>query len=59
MEDWCDMAYSETSREFRIMPYCLFLTSHLNGIILELNSAFRNEDLVPIELTYGTERYVL
>lgn len=55
MGDWCNITYSEISRVSKNMFYCLFLTTHLNGIILELNSVYRGEDLVPKDLTYGTE----
>ena len=55
MEYWYNITYSEISRVSKNIPYCLFPTTHLNGIILELNPACRREDLVPKNLTYGTE----
>jgi hypothetical protein len=55
MEDWCNIANSHTPLVSRKLSYCLFTTTHPNGIILELNSAFRGEDLLPEDLTYGTD----
>jgi hypothetical protein len=55
MEDSCNITYRETSRVSRNVPYCLFATTHQKGIFLKLNSAFRGENLVPKDLTYGTE----
>jgi hypothetical protein len=63
MEDWCNITNSVTRRVSRNLPYGLFTTTHPNGIILELNSAFRGEDLLPKDLTmvrtgtYSTEHY--